>query len=125
MRVCLDPCCLAFIHTMPQPYVICFASLCSTFPSIHAHLCRDLYRLKSMNADTRVYGVVGNPVSQSKSPAIHNPAFAKEGVNAVYLPFLVDDFGAFLQAYSDPHFAGEWWQVASKLQPAMRHSGPM
>lgn len=36
---------------------------------------------------TALYGVVGNPVRHSLSPALHNAAFAAMGLNAVYLAF--------------------------------------
>ncbi len=51
---------------------------------------RDLYRWDAIDADTVVYGVIGCPVAHSMSPAIHNAAFGEVGVNAVYLPFLVE-----------------------------------
>jgi 3-dehydroquinate dehydratase/shikimate dehydrogenase len=47
---------------------------------------RNVYRIEQVDAATRVYGVVGDPVSHSLSPAIMNAAFRRENVNAVYLP---------------------------------------
>lgn len=38
---------------------------------------------------TRVYGVLGWPVAHSRSPAMHNAAFAALGVDATYLRFPV------------------------------------
>lgn len=38
---------------------------------------------------SQVYGVLGHPVGQSLSPAMHNAAFADLGLNAVYVPFPV------------------------------------
>ncbi|MBF0177515.1 MAG: shikimate dehydrogenase [Magnetococcales bacterium] len=38
---------------------------------------------------TRIYGVIGNPVVHSLSPAMHNLAFQQAGINARYLPFHV------------------------------------
>src|SRR5580658_5375140 len=46
---------------------------------------RSVYRIESVDAATRVYGVAGDPVSHSLSPAIMNAAFRRENVNAVYL----------------------------------------
>jgi len=40
-----------------------------------------------------VYGVLGRPVRHSLSPVMHNAAFAALGIDAVYLPMLVDDIG--------------------------------
>ncbi len=39
------------------------------------------------DTNTALYCVLGRPVSHSKSPVIHNAAFRKAGVNAVYLAF--------------------------------------
>jgi 3-dehydroquinate dehydratase / shikimate dehydrogenase len=46
---------------------------------------RSVYRIESVDAATRVYGVAGDPVAHSLSPAIMNAAFRRENVNAVYL----------------------------------------
>jgi 3-dehydroquinate dehydratase/shikimate dehydrogenase len=46
---------------------------------------RNTYRIDQVDAATRVYGVVGDPVSHSLSPAIMNAALRRENVNAVYL----------------------------------------
>ena len=51
----------------------------------------DLYRVSQLDSETRVYGVVGNPVGHSLSPHMHNPALFSAGINAVYLPFHLDD----------------------------------
>ena len=44
-----------------------------------------------INAETQLYGIVGNPVRKSLSPVIHNGAFRRMGINAAYLAFEVDD----------------------------------
>ncbi len=49
-----------------------------------------------INAETRVCGVIGNPVAHSLSPAMHNAAFAATGLNYVYVAFRVEDVGACL-----------------------------
>lgn len=50
--------------------------------------------------DTRVlsgraalYGILGNPVAHSMSPLMHNATFRFLGIDAVYLPFEVNDLG--------------------------------
>jgi 3-dehydroquinate dehydratase/shikimate dehydrogenase len=45
-----------------------------------------LYRFREIRPSTRVYGIVGWPVSHSLSPKYHNEAFARDGVDAVYVP---------------------------------------
>jgi len=51
---------------------------------------RDLYRWDTLDAQTGVYGVIGDAVEQSLSPQIHNAAFAEDGLNAVYLPMKIN-----------------------------------
>ncbi len=57
---------------------------------------RDVYRVKELNTDTKVFGVLGDPVSSSVSPYMHNPAFASAGENAVFLPLQVKDLDQFV-----------------------------
>jgi shikimate dehydrogenase len=38
---------------------------------------------------TALYGIIGHPVGHSRSPAMHNRAFAVLGMDAVYVPFAV------------------------------------
>jgi 3-dehydroquinate dehydratase / shikimate dehydrogenase len=47
---------------------------------------RSTYRIEQVDAATRVYGVAGDPVEHSLSPAIMNAALRRETVNGVYLP---------------------------------------
>ena len=51
-----------------------------------------------------MYGVIGNPVGHSRSPALHNTAMHAAGMDAVYMPLLVDDLQPFLDAF--PDFSG-------------------
>ena len=52
----------------------------------------------------QVYGVIGSPVAHSRSPALHNTAMHAAGMDAVYVPLLVDDLQPFLDAF--PDFSG-------------------
>ncbi|MGC1371065.1 MAG: type I 3-dehydroquinate dehydratase, partial [Candidatus Sulfotelmatobacter sp.] len=52
---------------------------------ISAQELRSVYRIEQVDIATRVYGVAGDPVGHSLSPAIMNAAFRRENVNAVYL----------------------------------------
>ncbi len=60
-----------------------------------------IYRFQSINADTQVFGVIGDPVGHSLSPLIHNRAFEALGINAVYIPFRVPrgELEVFLQQF--------------------------
>ena len=40
---------------------------------------------------TALFGVIGNPVRHSLSPALHNAAFSATGLNALYLAFKAND----------------------------------
>ncbi len=42
-----------------------------------------------IDADTNVFGVIGDPVSHSLSPLLHNSMFRRLNYNGVYLPFRV------------------------------------
>lgn len=50
---------------------------------------RRYFQIERLNAETSVYGVVGDPVAHSFSPALHNLMFRQVGLNAIYLPFRV------------------------------------
>jgi len=52
---------------------------------VTAQELRNTYRIEQMDAATRVYGVAGDPVAHSLSPAIMNAALRRENVNGVYL----------------------------------------
>jgi 3-dehydroquinate dehydratase/shikimate dehydrogenase len=65
---------------------------------------RSLYRCDKLSKQTRVYGVIADPVAHSKSPAIHNRAFQARRIDAVYLPFLV----------AAPHLS-DWMRLAAQL----------
>ena len=50
-----------------------------------------------INTQTKLCGVLGNPVEHSLSPAIHNAAFQKLGLNFVYLAFRVEDLAGAIR----------------------------
>lgn len=47
------------------------------------------YAYNEINAETEVFGVIGDPIGHSLSPAIHNTAFRQLGLNKVLVPFLI------------------------------------
>jgi len=49
-----------------------------------------LYRFRSIKATTKVYGIIGWPVTQSMSPLVHNAGFEKIGWDGVYVPMPVE-----------------------------------
>ncbi len=81
---------------------------------------RARYRAPKLNARTRVYGVIGQPILHSLSPPMHNAAFVHARLNAVYLPFEVanvKDFLACLKAYRLAGFS----VTAPHKQAILRH----
>ncbi|GLI68149.1 hypothetical protein VaNZ11_012486 [Volvox africanus] len=92
-----------------------------------------LYNYRRQGARTKVYGIIGNPVSHSKSPLIHNTAFQNIDFDGVYVPLLVDDLERFLTAFKDdPDFAGfsvtiphkeAALRLASAVDPVARQIG--
>jgi shikimate dehydrogenase len=45
----------------------------------------------AINTGTQLCAIIGNPVSHSLSPAIHNAAFEAKGLNFIYVAFRVED----------------------------------
>ncbi len=68
---------------------------------------RGLYRCEKLKRQTKIYGVIADPVAHSKSPLIHNRAFQSRRIDAVYLPFL------FPSAQ-----LGDWMKMAATLPVA-------
>lgn len=66
----------------------------------------NLYNFRQLQPDTKVFGVIGKPVSHSKSPLLYNEAFKSVGFNGVYVHLLVDDVAKFFHTYSATDFAG-------------------
>ncbi|PUZ67312.1 hypothetical protein GQ55_3G424800 [Panicum hallii var. hallii] len=64
------------------------------------------YKIRQIGPDTKVFGIIGNPVGHSKSPFLQNQAFRSVGFDAVFLPFLSDDLVKFLNTFSSPDYAG-------------------
>lgn len=71
---------------------------------ISARAMRALFRADKITRQTRIYGVIADPVIHSKSPAIHNRAFQARRIDAVYLPFCVA-----------PSQLGDWMKMAAVL----------
>ncbi|MGE4558928.1 MAG: shikimate dehydrogenase [Desulfobulbus sp.] len=44
-----------------------------------------------IDGHTRLFGIIGRPVTHSMSPAMHNAAFAELGINGVYIPLQPDN----------------------------------
>lgn len=75
----------------------------------------DLYNFRLIGCDTKIFGIIGNPVGHSKSPHMYNPAFKKAGFNGVYVPLLVDNLPKYLKTYSSPDFVGYSVTIPHKM----------
>jgi len=87
----------------------------STAPGqIPFHEMERVYRLRrrfgkskaGINPQTKVYGVIGDPVAHSLSPLMHNAGFAARNKNGVYVPFHVRDLPDFIRAIGPFQIAG-------------------
>ncbi len=58
----------------------------------------EIYRVKELTANTRVFGVMGNPVDFTRSFRLHNRAFQKLRIDAVFIPFWTESAEDFLAA---------------------------
>jgi shikimate dehydrogenase len=52
-----------------------------------------------VSGTTKIYGIMGNPVSHSLSPAMHNAAFQAQDLNKVYVAFEVTDVARALDGF--------------------------
>jgi 3-dehydroquinate dehydratase/shikimate dehydrogenase len=59
---------------------------------------RDLFRSRSVGRNTRLFGVLGQDVTRSLSPALHNAAFTALGLDAVYVPLQAEALAPFIDA---------------------------
>ena len=66
-------------------------------------LC-EIYHFRRLNPETKIYGLIGDPVFQSIGHLFHNEEFRKSGKNAVYLKMVVK-----------PNELSEFFRLAKKL----------
>ncbi len=50
----------------------------------------DIYRYSSLNKNTSIYGLIGNPIAKSPGHIHHNGVFRKLHVNALYIKMIVN-----------------------------------
>ncbi len=88
---------------------------------IPASQLRNVYRCEHLTATTRIFGVVGNPIRQSKGVFIHNELFRRARLNAVYCRFQVKNLDAFMMKIA-PLLAGFSVTIPHK-EAVIRHLG--
>lgn len=57
----------------------------------------DVFRVKEIDRETQVYGVLAGDTSYSISPWIHNAGFKAAGMNRVFVPLQVEDIDEFFR----------------------------
>lgn len=66
----------------------------------------ELFRVRAVGPRTRVYGLLGENVTRSLSPALHNTAFQAIGLDAVYVPLQAEALPPFIEAMPALGLAG-------------------
>ena len=66
---------------------------------INIHELLNTYQAKKQDKHSAIYGLIGNPVSHSISPIIHNTLFREMNFNGIYVPFKVDTIGDFMREF--------------------------
>ncbi len=62
----------------------------------------EVYRAKELDEQTEVYGIIGGNTSYSMSPYMHNAAFRSAKLNAVFVPFQVNNLDEFMTRIVKP-----------------------
>lgn len=78
------------------------------------------YRIKRVGKNTKIFGLIGNPVEHSWSHIIHNTAFEKMNINSVYLKFKVDKLKEFIEYFKKLNIGGFSVTIPHKVE-AMKY----
>jgi 3-dehydroquinate dehydratase/shikimate dehydrogenase len=76
----------------------------------------ELYRFRSIGAETKVFGIVGYPLHITGSPRFFNTIFGLENTNAVYVPFPSDSLEDFMTLAEELDLSGVSVTVPYKEQ---------
>jgi len=76
---------------------------------------RDLYRVESRSSNSALYGIAGQPLAHSASPAMHNPALAAAVLDAVYVRLETADAAELFEVADAFNVAGA--SVTAPLKP--------
>lgn len=68
-----------------------------------------------IDGHTQIFGIIGNPLAHTFSPAMHNAAFAALGINAVYLPFPMENLSGLKHALKQLNIRGLSVTIPHKL----------
>ncbi|MEM1063571.1 MAG: shikimate dehydrogenase, partial [Planctomycetota bacterium] len=66
------------------------------------------WRYDAVGPDTRLFAVLGDPIAQSLSPAVHNAAIENAGLDAAYVPIRLskDEFEEGVETLAEVGFGG-------------------
>eukprot|EP00274_Cyanoptyche_gloeocystis_P006319 CAMPEP_0196654866 /NCGR_PEP_ID=MMETSP1086-20130531/4602_1 /TAXON_ID=77921 /ORGANISM="Cyanoptyche gloeocystis , Strain SAG4.97" /LENGTH=573 /DNA_ID=CAMNT_0041986873 /DNA_START=285 /DNA_END=2006 /DNA_ORIENTATION=+ len=113
--LCMGPCGLMSRALAPKVgSFLTFAAMDSgkeTAPGqLSIDALKNLYRFKKIGPTTKVHAIVGSPVAQSMSPAIHNAAFQELDLDCVYVPLLVapEDLEHTIRSFAKTEVAGDF-----------------
>ena len=73
-------------------------------------------RIRRLNKNTKIAGLIGNPVGHSWSHIMHNAGFEKLGINAVYLKFQVDKLEEFIDYFKQLNALGFSVTIPHKIE---------
>ncbi len=59
-----------------------------------------VFNFHKINSRTKIFGIIGNPLEQSKSWIFHNHGFSLNNFNAVYVNFLTDNVQSFAKTFA-------------------------
>jgi len=76
----------------------------------------NIYRIKKINKNTKITGLIGNPVEHSWSHIMHNAAFDKLDINAVYFKFKVDKLKEFIDYFRGLNTLGFSVTIPHKIE---------
>jgi 3-dehydroquinate dehydratase / shikimate dehydrogenase len=77
------------------------------------------YRLCDAGEDPKIYGVLGNPVSHSLSPPLHNLLFNHYQLPSVYLPFRLTAVEPWFDYLASSRLPFEGWSVTLPFKTAV------
>ena len=72
---------------------------------------KELFRWDELDRNTRVFGVIGDPVAQSMSPRLFRHWFGQAGINSVYLPLRVRAENRCLPRFLDKCARRPWLDI--------------
>ncbi len=94
---------------------------------IAARTLIETYRIDSVDAATKVYGVAGNPIRSSLSPIMMNTAFRRETVNAVYLALQTNKLSDLLKLVHEIPIQGVsiTMPLKQEILPCLEQTDPL